>query len=745
MALTNGNYVVRSPSWRNGDIATAGAVTWRRGDIATSGIVSTANSLVGSTASDLVGLGVVALSNGNYVVSSELWNNGDASAAGAATWGNGTTGTVGVVGSDNSLVGGKYLDKVGKIDPVTGLGVIALSNGHYVVRSPDWDNGDVEDAGAVAWGNGITGTSGIINSSNSLIGNTAYDRIGNVTKGVVALKNGNYLVKTPNWGAGIAFSGSEGYGAVTWGNGNGGTTGVINATNSLIGSKNGDRLGEDFISGEGVTILNNGDYVVTSPRWDNGTLGQVGAVTWGNGTTGTVGLVSPANSLVGSIPGEMVGSGGITALRDGNYVAKSAEWSNSRGALSLLGYGAFALTGPINTCNSVVGGQYQGVHWSVFAHNEVHGYLVVGFPRENKVVIYNRQNISLAVSSTNTAATISGSGRLPFTDSQCQLLLSLSVEGASMGNTLAKVWIDDTQNAAYVKRHYEITPATNTTTSTAKVTLYFTQSDFDDFNLTNQLKLPVGENDAAGKANLLIEKRPGSSTGDGTPTSYSGTPINIDPADEDIVWNSELDRWEVSFNITGFSGFFVKTTPSPLPVTLVDFSAEKQENTVVLRWQTTVESNSDHFEIQRSSDAQKWTGIGKVQAKGESQELTVYTFNDGQPFLAEPSRSVLYYRLKIADKDASSAYSRIASVRMENTATIIIYPNPAIDEITFSGSVHVNGYRILNPDGHTILEKRNIDVISGKIALPFLQAGLYHLELYGKGGYRRTHKIVISR
>jgi glutamyl-tRNA(Gln) amidotransferase subunit D len=40
--------------------------------------------------------------------------------------------------------------------------VIALNNGNYVVRSPDWDNGAVVDAGAVTLGDGTLGTSGAV-------------------------------------------------------------------------------------------------------------------------------------------------------------------------------------------------------------------------------------------------------------------------------------------------------------------------------------------------------------------------------------------------------------------------------------------------------------------------------------------------------------------------------------------------------------------------------------------------------
>ena len=75
--------VSASGNWDNGAIVDAGASTWGNGTTGITGAVTTANSLYGTTASDKVGeLPAVALSNGNYVVSSRFWNNGAINDAG---------------------------------------------------------------------------------------------------------------------------------------------------------------------------------------------------------------------------------------------------------------------------------------------------------------------------------------------------------------------------------------------------------------------------------------------------------------------------------------------------------------------------------------------------------------------------------------------------------------------------------------------------------------------------------------
>jgi len=349
--LTNGNYVFASPQWSGGNNGDKrGAVTWGSGASALHGIVSPTNSLVGSSVSDQIGYaGVTALSNGNYVVASPTWSNGSATTAGAATWGNGNSGVVGPASAANSLVGTTTNDLVGQ-------GVIALSNGNYVVSAPRWNNGVAGNHfGAVTWGNGADGsTVGAVTTANSLFGTTVEDTIGSLytfSVTITALSNGNFVIASPLWNNGGA---DAHFGAVTWVNGSAPSSGPVSAANSLIGTSTDDQIG-----GSGVTALSNGNYVVGSAGWKNGTTGSIGAATWGDGSTGTVGVVSAGNSIIGAIGGDFVGST-VVALTNGNFVVVSSQWNNG---VSAAGFGAVtwsrgdsgALTGPVSVANSLVG------------------------------------------------------------------------------------------------------------------------------------------------------------------------------------------------------------------------------------------------------------------------------------------------------------------------------------------------------------------------------------------------------
>jgi hypothetical protein len=188
-----------------------------------------------------------------------------------------------------------------------------------VVSSSYWTHAGIANAGAVTWGNGSStsgGISGVVSSSNSLVGSTANDSLGQF--GVTSLSNGNYVVASSSWDRGSVVDA----GAVTWGNGSSGISGVVSSSNSLVGSTASDQVGNS-----GIMALSNGNYVVRSANWDNGSMVNAGAATWGDGNTGVGGVVSSSNSLLGGTAGDQMGSGGAIALSDGRAVVLSPRWS----------------------------------------------------------------------------------------------------------------------------------------------------------------------------------------------------------------------------------------------------------------------------------------------------------------------------------------------------------------------------------------------------------------------------------
>ncbi|MGB3115843.1 MAG: endonuclease [Ferruginibacter sp.] len=114
-----------------------------------------------------------------------------------------------------------------------------------------------------------------------------------------------------------------------------------------------------------------------------------------------------------------------------------------------------------------------------------------------------------------------------------------------------------------------------------------------------------------------------------------------------------------------------------LPVTLINFSAAKNNNDVLLQWTATQETNFKVFEIERSIDGIHYYKIGEVTG----QNLSRYNFTDRQL----PAASVVYYRLKMIDIDGKFHYSGNAIVRINNNISdIVIYPNPTSQGININ-------------------------------------------------------------
>ncbi len=728
-ALNNGNYVVSSGNWDNGAIQNAGAVTWCNGTTGRLGVLSSINSLVGNKTNDGVGNNeTIAFNNGNYVVVSPNWGNGAATNAGAVTWGNGTTGIFGVVSSSNSLVGST-------VGAYVGVGITDLNNGNYLVRSPYWNNGALLNLGAVTWVNGSTGKTGVVSSSNSLVGSTTNDYS---DQGVSVLSNGNYVLRSPYWDNGPVLDA----GAITWGNGNTGVSGILSSSNSLVGTNASDNIG--FYDGN-FTVQNNGNYILRSPLWDNGSAQNAGAITFGNGSAGIFGEVSSNNSLVGTTTNDNVGNYGITVYNNVNYLTTCFNWDNGAttdvGAVTLSN-ATSGFSGTITSCNSVLGSTTGGGNLLAFVFNSVYENLIVGRRTNNIVTIFNPGSISLANSLDTISVNINSSAAVPLIASTgCRIIATLTPNGASAVNGLvnAKAWIEASVPTHYgqpfVARHFEITPATNTSTATGKVTLYFTQQEFTDFNnhANSTLDLPTDASDATGIANLRVGKYSGTTNnGTGLPGSYIFGVAVIDPVDSDIVWNSILNRWEVSFNVTGFSGFIIQTIATALPLSLLEFSGRLQNTEALLTWKTENEINTHSFNLERSTDGRNYTSIFTVAAFNTAG---VHQYNFIDPNITSLAVPVVYYRLKQKDIDGRFTYSQIVALSPGNKNIVLFYPNPVQDKASLmitSNKPEQVQYRIIDNAGRIITEqKRNVVTGSNSLSVDVsrLANGMYWLEI----------------
>lgn len=119
---------------------------------------------------------------------------------------------------------------------------------------------------------------------------------------------------------------------------------------------------------------------------------------------------------------------------------------------------------------------------------------------------------------------------------------------------------------------------------------------------------------------------------------------------------------------------------NPLPLTLMDFTgrlnASKQSE---LKWNTSTETNTSHFNIEWRSDATDFTSIGTVQAAGNSAGSSYYFMHNN------PAVGTNYYRLKMYDVDGEFTYSPVVKImNNERAGGLLAYPNPVRDILNIS-------------------------------------------------------------
>ncbi|HEY0108245.1 MAG TPA: hypothetical protein VGB67_01390, partial [Fibrella sp.] len=201
-------------------------------------------------------------------------------------------------------------------------------------------------------------------------------------------------------------------------------------------------------------------------------------------------------------------------------------------------------------------------------------------------------------------------------NADCEMLATVAQSGASQvtGFMSTRVFIDATvqtaNNQPYVQRHYDINPATNSSTATATVTLYATQAEFDNYNaVAVPLGYPALPSGGVDNGNVRVTKFSGTSAS-GAPLTYTpGTATLITPTS--VVWNSTNNWWAITIPVTGFSGFFIHSGALfPLQVTGINLAAANEGSRNRVTWQAAGEETEGlRYELERSADGRSFAKI----------------------------------------------------------------------------------------------------------------------------------------
>jgi hypothetical protein len=186
------------------------------------------------------------------------------------------------------------------------------------------------------------------------------------------------------------------------------------------------------------------------------------------------------------------------------------------------------------------------------------------------------------------------------------------------------------------------------------------------------------------------------------------------------------------------SGNGMLTVDAILPVEMSFFQAEVFSNSVKLAWETSIEVNNHHFEIERSVDLKNWEIIGFIDGKGNSSEENNYQHIDKSPV-----QGLNYYRLKQVDFNNKFSYSSVVNINFRTLNKSSVFPNPTKDVLVI---LHANDksylLQLVSINGQ-VIKTYFPDESTTEIDLSNIPRGIYVLKIKNQSGHIiERHKII---
>ncbi len=162
---------------------------------------------------------------------------------------------------------------------------------------------------------------------------------------------------------------------------------------------------------------------------------------------------------------------------------------------------------------------------------------------------------------------------------------------------------------------------------------------------------------------------------------------------------------------------------SPLPITLLNFDAIKNDNKVDISWSTASEQNNDHFTVQRSKDAITFEDVTTIKGATNSSSIINYNETDYNPY-----NGLSYYRLKQTDLNGSVKYFNMVPVNygFEQSKGINIFPNPS------SGNININLSGLENQEAVIVVRDITGKEYFSKVLLSVTDNQVYAADLEGR-------------
>ena len=188
----------------------------------------------------------------------------------------------------------------------------------------------------------------------------------------------------------------------------------------------------------------------------------------------------------------------------------------------------------------------------------------------------------------------------------------------------------------------------------------------------------------------------------------------------------------------------ISAAGAPTPVVLNSMEAQlKNNNEVLITWNTAVETGNNFFTLEKSSNGISFTHLADIPSAYTGAANTAYSFTDG------PVSGTVFYRLSQTDLSGKKEYFNLMKVTAKPEGSFRVGPNPLIgtqplklfvnDAVT--GKVVIS---LLDSQGRTI---KNIIAEKKEAAATFtistgnLPKGRYIVQ-YTNGTFTRSESVI---
>ncbi|MBS1574180.1 MAG: PQQ-dependent sugar dehydrogenase [Bacteroidetes bacterium] len=316
---------------------------------------------------------------------------------------------------------------------------------------------------------------------------------------------------------------------------------------------------------------------------------------------------------------------------------------------------------------------------------------------------------------------------VPITDTNSNVVAEINANGNDLDTVTTTLFTrTGTGRMAggkrYVNRNLTITPQHQPATA-VWIRLYISQAEFNQY---------IADGESGDITLLKIIKN-----SDSAKTAIVSSTIAANTTIAESFNSGQ--SYVLQGTINSFSSFYFSSGPiTILPVTLLSFTGDFENNAALLRWTTEKEVNTSQFVIERGTNGRDFVSIGTVAAKGNSSSSINYTYSDND--IMKQSSSIVYYRLKMMDKDNAFKYSDVVKITLPFTSgRVNLFPNPATEEVNVAVDAPFDGkaqWKLMDNTGRIILQsKESLKKGNNNFAISIskLSTGIYYFVISGAG------------